>query len=181
MSRSIESHEEIMQQRIDNLWQAALGIVLFRFQLDNHGHFDLEQPRGSAYWRIPGMSEILDNTYWNEFDLCRVGNLRDPSTHEPIRKRLTVCSTSLGLHVSFHGSCALAIITIENISGNTLVDGHTVRLSQWTENYPRKFAKQVAKVLIYDQKPQEHALTENAEEHPHQEAQTWKQIEPKCH
>jgi len=95
MSRSIESHEEIMQQRIDNLWQAALGIVLFRFQLDNHGHFDLEQPRGSAYWRIPGMSEILDNTYWNEFDLCRVGNLRDPSTHEPIRKRLTVCSTRL--------------------------------------------------------------------------------------
>ena len=178
MSRSIESHEEIMQQRIDNLWQAALGIVLFRFQLDNHSHFDLEQPRGSAYWRIPGMSEILDNTYWNEFDLCRVGNLRDPSTHEPIRKRLTVCSTALGLHVSFHGKLCSGDHHHRNISGNTLVDGHTVRLSQWTENYPRKFAKQVAKVLIYDQKPQEHALTENAEEHPTKKRRLGSKLSP---
>ena len=165
MSRSIASHEEIMRQRQDNLWQAALGIVLFRFQWDNRCHFDLEQPRGSAYWKIPGMSEIVGNTHWNEFDLCRVGNLRDPLTLEHIRKRLTVCSTSLDFHTSLHGKLCSGDHQHRNISGNTKVNGETIRLSQWTEIYPQKFAKQVAKIILHDQKPKEPVLAGDTD-HP---------------
>ena len=102
----------------------------------NRSHFDLEQPRGSAHWRIPGMWEIVDSTYWNEFDLCRVGNFLDPQTQEPIQKRLTVCSTSLGVHVNFHGKLCSGDRQHRNISGNTQINGKTVKLSQWTAMYP---------------------------------------------
>ena len=40
----------------------------------------LEQPRGSALMKTPGMSKILMGTLWNEFDMCRVGDLKDPDT-----------------------------------------------------------------------------------------------------
>ena len=178
MSRSIACHEDIMNQRRENLWQAALGIVLFRFQQDNRSHFDLEQPRGSAYWRIPGMWEIVDNTYWNEFDLCRVGNLRDPQTQEPIRKRLTVCSTSLGVHVNFHGKLCSGDHKHRNNSGTTQVNGKTMKLSQWTEMYPQKFARQIAKILIHDQKPHENVLVGDADEHPTKKRRLGSKLSP---
>ena len=102
MNKSLAGWENVMTQRSEKLWQIALSIVLFRFQLQNRKHFDLEQPRGSALMKTPGMSEILEHT-WNEFDMCRVGNLKDPETREAYRKRMTVCSTSLDLHIALHG------------------------------------------------------------------------------
>eukprot|EP00435_Cladocopium_sp_Y103_P037577 s2392_g10.t1 len=178
MSRSLSSHEAIMKQRSDNLWQAALGIVLFRYQWDNQCHFDLEQPRGSAYWRIPGLSEILENTFWNEFDLCRVGNLRDPVTHDLIRKRLTVCSTSLGLHVNFHGKLCSGDHHHRSISGSTVVNGKSMKLSQWTELYPQKFAKQVAKVLLYDQRPYDQVFAGEVDDHPTKKRRLGSKLSP---
>ena len=84
--------EKVMNQRAANLWPIALTIVLSRYQRENRSHFDLEQPRGSALMKIPGMSEIREHPLWNEFDMCRVGNLKTPDSHEPICKRMAVCS-----------------------------------------------------------------------------------------
>ena len=103
MGKSIAACEAILAKRHDQLWQIALGIVLFRHQQGIHAHFDMEQPRGSALWKTPGMSEIRENTLWNEFDMCRLGDLKDPQTQVPIRKRMTVCSTSTDMHVALHG------------------------------------------------------------------------------
>ena len=166
MSKSVTACEAILTKRREQIWQVALGIVLFRFQEENKAHFDMEQPRGSALWKTPGMSEIRENTLWNEFDMCRIGDLRDPQTQEPIRKRMTVCSTSVDLHLALHGKLCSGEHHHRPIAGNTHVDGHCVKLSQWTELYPQKFARQVAKVLIHESSNPQLSFAGDVDEHP---------------
>ena len=166
MGKSIATCEAILAKRHDQLWQIALGIVLFRHQQWIHAHFDMEQPRGSALWKTPGMSEIRENTLWNEFDMCRVGDLKDPKTQVPIRKRMTVCSTSTDMHVALHGKLCAGEHHHRPIAGSTQVDGHSVKLSQWTELYPQKFARQVAKILINDSSRYQPSYVEESDEHP---------------
>ena len=165
MNRSLQGCETVLQQRLEHLWQIALGIVLFRYQISHHGHFDLEQPRGSTYCKVPNMNEILQQTFWNEFDMCRMGDLKDPQTGEAVRKRLTVLSTSKDLHVALHGKVCSSQHHHRPIAGNTKVDGHTVKMSQWTENYPQKFARQVGKIIMHDQPPQ-FPIFAGDDEHP---------------
>lgn len=112
------------------------------------------------------MSEIRENTLWNEFDMCRIGDLRDPQTQEPIRKRMTVCSTSVDLHLALHGKLCSGEHHHRPIAGNTHVDGRCVKLSQWTELYPQKFARQVAKVLIHESSNPQLSFAGDVEEHP---------------
>lgn len=150
MNRSIQGHENILNQRTDSLWQVALGIVLFRYQTLHKGHLDLEQPRGSAYWKIPSMHEVLQQTYWNEFDMCRLGDLRDPQTGEAIRKRLTVISTSEDLHVALHGKLCQGQHHHRPIAGSIRVSNEVIKTSKWTELYPQKFARQVGKIILHD-------------------------------
>jgi hypothetical protein len=142
MGKSIASCEAILAKRRDQLWQIALGIVLFRHQQKIHAHFDMEQPRGSALWKTPGMSEIRESTRWNEFDMCRIGDLKDPQTQIPIRKRMMVCSTSVDLHVALHGKLCSGEHHHRPTASNTKVDGQSIKLSQRTELYPQKFARQ---------------------------------------
>ena len=150
MNRSIQGYETILNQRIDSLWQVALGIVLFRHQILHKGHFDLEQPRGSAYWKIPSMDEVLQQTYWNEFDMCRLGDLRDPQTGEAIRKRLTVVSTSEDMHVALHGKLCQGQHHHRPIAGSLRINSEVIKTSKWTELYPQKFARQVGKIILHD-------------------------------
>ena len=165
LQRSITCHENIMQQRIDQLWQIALGIVLFRFQVESKNHFDMEQPRGSSMWKVPGLHEIIMNTFWNEFDLCQVGNLRDPNTGEFVRKRLGVYSTSIDFHVALHGRLCSGQHVHKPIAGSIKFQGQSMSMSKWTENYPQKFARQVAKIILQDSPLQQKALANQAE-HP---------------
>eukprot|EP00435_Cladocopium_sp_Y103_P013861 s2131_g3.t1 len=166
MSKSIAACEAILNKRKDQIWQVALGVVLFRHQHASQAHFDMEQPRGSTLWKTPGMSEIREHTLWNEFDMCRVGDLKDPQTQESIRKRMTVCSTSVDMHVALHGKLCSGEHHHRPIAGNTQVGGKSVKLSQWTELYPQKFARQVAKIIIQDSMNKCPAYVEDSDEHP---------------
>ena len=103
-------------------------------------------------------------TLWNEFDMWLVGDLRDPDTHEPIRKRMMVCSTSMDLHVTLHGKLCKGDHHHRPIAGNTKVNG--VSLSQWTELYPQKFARQVAKIILPETGQLCDVLVGESEEHP---------------
>lgn len=94
LGKSIATCQYIMEQRQENLWQIALAITLFRFQQHNRSHFHMEQPQGSMMWHVTPLKEVRSATKWAVFDMCRMGNLRDPVSNEPIRKRLTVCTTS---------------------------------------------------------------------------------------
>ena len=54
----------------------------------------------------------------------------------------------------------------QQIAGRTLVKGHPMLRSEYTEHYPSKFARQVAKILLRDRPKFADALVENADEHP---------------
>ena len=181
MNRSLKGWEQVMNKREQQLWQISLAVVLYRFQKEHHNHFDLEQPRGSALMKTPGMHEILQGTLWNEFDMCKVGDLRDPQTHDPIRKRMAVCSTSVDMHVALHGKMCNGEHHHRNIAGNTKIHGVTVKLSQFTELYPQKFAKQVAKIMLHDQGQRCYAMVgETIDDHPTKRRRLGSKLSPQA-
>jgi hypothetical protein len=178
MTRSLECWEKVMEQRTEKLWQIALSIVLFRYQRQHRNHFDLEQPRGSALMKTPGMSEIREHTLWNEFDMCRVGNLKTPDSQEHLRKRMAVCSTSVDLHMALHGKLCQGDHHHRPIAGQTRVQGKSMPLSQWTELYPQKFAKQVAKIMLHDQGQLCPSFAADADDHPTKKRRLGQKMSP---
>jgi len=158
----------------------ALSIVLFRYKRKHRSHFDLEQPRGSAMMKAPGMSEILEHTLWNEFDMCRVGGLKDPTTSEAIRKRMTVCSTSLDLHTALDGKLCQGEHHHRVIAGNTKINGQTIKMPKLTELYPVKFTRQVAKIMLHDQGQLCSAYAGEVEEHPTKKRRLGQKLSPQA-
>ena len=148
--KSLALEELVLGKRLQNLWQIALGIVLFRYQTRHSRHFHMEQPDGSQLWHISGIQEITNNTKRCSFDLCRVGQLKDPKTQEMLRKRLVVFTTSESFYRNLHGRWCLGKHEHKPIAGSTQVDGKTIALSKFTEHYPRRFARQVVKSLLND-------------------------------
>eukprot|EP00435_Cladocopium_sp_Y103_P063730 s1130_g25.t1 len=147
-TRSTELWEKIYEKRKQSLWQISLGIVLHRYQVAENSHFHHEQPSGSRMKTVPGMEEIIENTFCTRFDLCQVGNLKDPQTGEAVRKRLEVHTTSEHVHRSLSNQLCLGLHVHRPIAGQTVVDGQRIALSKFTERYPAKFARHVAKLLV---------------------------------
>lgn len=131
----------------------------------------MEQPEGSHMLKRPSCSEIVQQTHGCRFDLCKLGALKDPETSLPICKRLHVRTTSQALHLSIHGKLCDGLHDHRQIAGSTHVNGKRVLMSTFTENYPKKFARQVAKVLIHDKTRPTYAIVrareadENSESH----------------
>ena len=167
MNKSLALQEKILAQRKDHLWQISLGIVLLRFQKEHDRHFHSEQPNGSVLWQIPGAQELSQYTKRCQFDLCRVGNLRDPQTGEFIRKRLTVETTSGDLHRDLHNRKCDGSHSHKQIAGSTVVNGQSQSMSSFTALYPVRFARCFAKILKYDKQRPEWILTaDDQSDHP---------------
>ena len=149
--RSLELQAKIFHERLNHLWQVALGIVLFRHQKEHGNHFDLEQPDGSLLKKVPGMQEVLNHTHCCRFDMCEVGQLRDPLTNQSLRKRMEVLSTSNDLFRSLHKRFCSGNHDHQHIAGQTMVDGIRFSLSKFTEEYPSRFARQVARCICHEQ------------------------------
>ena len=167
-NKSVEAFHQLVQQRISSLWQISLAVVLYRIQVSRRKQFHMEQPGGSLMWSQPCMGEILSNTLPCKFDLCEVGRLVDPSTGLPIRKRLTVQTTSHAVHRRLNNRLCAQNHIHQRIEGQTKVNGETISRSTFTENYPIHFARQIAKTILYEKpwEPPVYCLATNAEEHP---------------
>ena len=99
--------------------------------------------------------------------MCRLGNLRDPTTQEPIRKRLVVCTSSAALHRYLHGKFCVGDHTHRHVEGTIRTAQGNIPTSKFTERYPEKFAKQIVKVLLNEKPWELPALAlRNGEEHP---------------
>ena len=146
-SRSIQAWEEMQQSRRAHLEQVALGVVLLRFQLVNGNHMHWEQPKGSLMFKLPLLKELFETTAAAEFDMCQFG-LVDPDTGLPIRKSMIVMTSSYHMFQYLHGkTCNGNHSQHQRIEGSVRVGETRIQRSQITENYPRKFARQVATVL----------------------------------
>ena len=148
-ARSLEQWDEHHKTRQALLYQVALGIVLYRHQVSHGDHFHWEQPSRSLMFKIPGMSEVQVHTQTCEFDMCRAGDLRDPINNLHLKKGMEVITTSPTLFKFLHGQKCNRQHEHQPIEGSITTSTGTIRRSQFTEVYPRKFARSVAKQLMY--------------------------------
>ena len=64
------------------------------------------------------------------------------------------------------------------IAGQTRVQGKSMPLSQWTELYPQKFAKQVAKIMLHDQGQLCPSFAADADDHPTKKRRLGQKMSP---
>ena len=141
-SKSVEAWEKIHNSRIEHLQDLALGIVLLQYQIETGHHLHWEQPQKSLMFQLPYLKELFKNTWAAEFNMCQMG-LKDPQTQLFIQKGMTVMTTSWSLYKILHGRKCQHDHQHQVIEGSVKVNGETMSRSTFTENYPRKFARQV--------------------------------------
>lgn len=99
-------------------------------------------------FKLPYLQEIFAYSHVMEFDMCTAGDLKDPVSQQPIKKGMIVISTSKRLFDLLDKQKCTKDHQHQVIEGSTVINGHRVNRSQYTEDYPRKFARQVAKELL---------------------------------
>ena len=135
--------------------QVALGIVLMRYQRNLQRHFHWEQPRNSHMFKLPYMQEIRQKLLALDVDLCTAGDLKDPDTQLHMRKSLTIMTSSRGLYQDLEGLKCQGQHQHQQVSGSCQVNGSSMLRTTFTEHYPRKFARRLAKSLCRLRIPQE--------------------------
>ena len=149
-SRSEEAFRDLQEHRHHHVADIALGVVLLRFQGSQGNHFHWEQPSRSAMFRSPLMKEVFEKTQCAQFDMCNVGSLWDPTSQRFVKKGLEVLTTSTRMFKDLHGNKCPGNHEHQPIEGTIRVDNQTVSRSKWSENYPRKFARRVARIMCHN-------------------------------
>ena len=126
-SKSMEMFQKIQSQREDHLYQIAIGIVLLRHQVAARRHLHWEQPRKSLMFRSPLLQELTNSTYAAEFDMCRLGELKDPITQKLIQKSMTVQTTSKSMFEGLHGRHCTRNHEHQRLEGSVSLNNHQVR------------------------------------------------------
>lgn len=174
-SKSIEAWDKLQALRLNHLEQVALGIVLLRYQLENSHHFHWEQPATSMMFRLPYLKEPFYYTLLIDLDMCVAGDLKDPENGKPIKKGLHILTTSTSFHAEMQGlRCCGNHPEHQTIEGSVHFKGQLMNRSKYTELYPRKFARKVARILcsqkILKEKPidcdRNPSMTLAAADHP---------------
>ena len=147
-SRSLESQWEYQQQRSDLRYQIALGVVLYRYQVSRGLHFSWEQPQKSLMLLHPGLNEIHQHTQVSQFDMCEASALRDPVNQLHMKKGMQVVTTHEPLFRALHGRTCKKNHDHQHLEGSTQIHGHSVLRTKFSEIYPRKFVRLVAKVFV---------------------------------
>ena len=148
-ARGLQQAKALLSERWARLPQVALGIVLSRFQREKNCHFHWEQPVGSSMFLLSGMHEPKAYLHQAKFDLCIVGELQDPVSHKPMKKGMQVWTTSESLLNCLQGRfCRGTHAEHQPIEGQTLVEGQWMSRTQFSQKYPRRFARQIAQVVL---------------------------------
>ena len=146
-SKSVAAWDELQTVRNKHLEQIALGVVLLRYQRQHGRHFHWEQPKRSLMFRLPYLQEVLYYLLAVDVDLCIAGDLKDPISNKPIQKSLTILSTSPDLIQVLTGLRCPGFHDRQVIEGQTKYQGSWINRSTFTEHYPRKFARRIARCL----------------------------------
>lgn len=146
-SVSLHAFDELQATRASKMYQLALGIVLFRHQFRVGKQFHWEQPQRSLMFKNPHLQQVIAYSWCAEFDMCEVGELRDPVTQQLMKKGMQVITTSERMFRLLRGRRCNRNHEHQQIEGSTIYKGQTVSRSSFSENYPRKFARQVAKTM----------------------------------
>ena len=154
-NRSIQAWDSLHEERYRYVEQIALGVILLRFQRSQNKHFHWEQPRSSLMFRLPYLAEAFHYLLAVDFEMCRAGNLRDPQNGKPIRKAMTVLTTSQRLIDKLKHYRCPGDHDHQSLEGQTIHQGHRINRTSFSENYPRKFARIIISVMCKITKPRE--------------------------
>ena len=146
-SRSMEHQTRYQELRHANRYQIALGIVLYRHQVGKGRHFHWEQPARSLMMIHPGISEVHQHSQTCQFDMCRAGDLRDPNNHFAMKKGMQLLTTHAIIYKNLHGMTCRGDHQHQPIEGSIKIQGEWKLRTEFTEIYPRKFARMIAKLL----------------------------------
>ena len=163
-SKSVESWDALQQSRLQHMDQIALGIVLMRYQRSRGKHFHWEQPRTSHMFRLPYLQEVRQKLLALEIDLCTAGDLRDPQSQMHMRKSLTIMTSSQSMYHDLDGLKCRGQHQHQQVQGTCRVDGNNMSRTTFTENYPRKFARRLAKSLCKLRVPREKPYLQEEEQ-----------------
>eukprot|EP00435_Cladocopium_sp_Y103_P021628 s655_g5.t1 len=79
--------------------------------------------------------------------MCRVALLKDPENQKLIKKGLEIRTTSYEVYKSFHGRYCKHDHEHQPLEGSTIHKGHRKLRTEFSKLYPRRFARDLAKVL----------------------------------
>eukprot|EP00435_Cladocopium_sp_Y103_P045324 s1858_g13.t1 len=146
--RSLDTWDKIHADRLQMLSQVALCLVLCRHQNRSQAHVHWEQPKGSLMLKLPHVQEIHRYTLSAKPDMCVAGDLRDPVTMKLMRKGLEINTSSRSLFQNIDPLRCTRDHEHQVIEGTTQSQGQTVARSAFSELYPRKFARLIAKQIL---------------------------------
>eukprot|EP00435_Cladocopium_sp_Y103_P018806 s1370_g4.t1 len=154
-SKSMQAWDDLQQSRMKHLEQIALGLVILRHQHSQGRHFHWEQSQASLMFKLPYLAEVHHYTKAAEIDMCTAGDLRDPESNKFIKKGLSILTTSQRVLDSLKNKKCSGMHEHQVIEGSVKVGQHRMNRSTFSEHYPRKFARDMAKVLCQHRFPKE--------------------------
>ena len=157
-SQSMTAFDQLQARRLLHLEQVALGIVLLRYQRSQERHFHWEQPKTSLMLKLPYLEELHAYTRAASFDMCTAGDLKDPVNNKHYKKGMTVMTTSKIVADHLEKLRCSGQHEHQTIEGSIYVYGQRMNRSAFSENYPRKFARQIVRVMCQLRFPREKPL-----------------------
>ena len=129
--------------------------MLLEHQLSQGRHMHWEQPGRSIMFQTPLLKSLFEKTLAATFDLCNLGELKDPQNQKLIKKSMVVRTTSFELFRQLHGFVCNRNHVHQSLAGSCKHKRDWVTGTSFSENYPRKFARYVAKILAKLKWPRE--------------------------
>ena len=151
--RSIRNFENIQSMQEQSREHLRLCTFLCKIQVENGGHFTMENPGSSGMWNQAEIREVIQLTKMVMLDQCQLG-LKHPQNHQPIRKTTRLQTTSRAIVRNMDDRRCSGEHTHHQIAGTCHFQGKTIALSRFAAFYPQMFAKKGAKgILEEDQTP----------------------------
>ena len=149
-SKSQELADRIMSERRAENVHLLLCDALFRVQ-DWRGdfcHFHLEQPQGSELVYQREMETIVENTFKAICDMCTAGRLKHPNSHDFLRKRTQILTTSEIVWRTIQRSQCVGEHHHDSVAGSCKPLGqHRMAVSKFSELYTATFGHRVGRAI----------------------------------
>ena len=153
--KSLELWDRIHAERRGMLSQVALCLVVCRYQHRCSRHAHWEQPKGSLMFMLPYLNELSRYMVDARPDMCTAGDLHDPVSNQPMKKGMHIRTTSQKMQGLLDPLRCPGTHQHQPIEGSTKVHGQGIARSAFSEKYPRKFARMIAKTILKKSFPQE--------------------------
>eukprot|EP00435_Cladocopium_sp_Y103_P007616 s5467_g2.t1 len=150
MNKSLQLEAQILADRQAENVHLCLCDALYRLQIwrGTVYHFHLEQPLGSELIFQNEMAGIVQNTLKAVCDMCTAGHLKHPETHDFLKKRTQILTTSRILWRTLEQFQCLGTHTHDIVAGSykSPMRGR-IPVSQYTEMYTAVFGRRVARAF----------------------------------